>query len=70
MNIYREKENLKLLGNTVTPNNTDFERMLYLYKKKLSGGRSREPSPTAELNFTWVVEDFQNQVIVHIIPRF
>jgi len=32
-------------------------------RKKLWGGRSREPSPTAELNFTWVVEDFQNQVV-------
>merc|ERR1719432_558894 len=32
-------------------------------RKKLWGGQSREPSPTAELNFTWVVEDFQNQVV-------
>ena len=70
MNIYTEKDNLKLQGNTVASDNTDFKRMLSFSKFLLSGGRSREPSPTAELNFTWVVEDFQNQVIVHIIPRF
>jgi len=32
-------------------------------KKLWGGGQSREPSPTAELNFTWVVEHFQNQVV-------
>jgi len=38
-------------------------RLIAGRRKKLWGGRSREPSPTAELNFTWVVEDFQNQVV-------
>jgi len=38
-------------------------RLIAGRRKKLWGGRSREPSPTAELNFTWVVEDFHNQVV-------
>lgn len=32
-------------------------------RKKLWGGSNREASPTAELNFAWVVEDFRNQVV-------
>ena len=34
-------------------------KILYLF---CEGGSNREASPTAELNFTWVVEDFRNQV--------
>ena len=34
-------------------------KVLHLF---CEGGSNREASPTAELNFTWVVEDFRNQV--------